>query len=62
MAFAVGAMREQGTYILQQSETTQVVCGPAGASQDCSDRFGLKVAPRLWYPSNIRRSSGCCYR
>jgi hypothetical protein len=42
MAFAVGAMGEQGTYILPQPETTQIVYGPAGASQDRSDRFGTE--------------------
>jgi len=42
MAFAVGAMGEQGTYILHQPETTQIVYGPAGASQDRSDRFGTE--------------------
>jgi hypothetical protein len=47
MAFAVGAMGEQGTYILHQPETTQIVYGPAGTSQERSDRFGAEGFPEV---------------
>jgi hypothetical protein len=40
-------MWKQGTHILHQPETTQIVCGPAGASQERSDRFGAEGFPEV---------------
>jgi hypothetical protein len=36
------ALVEQGMHSIHQPETTQIVYGPAGASQDRSDRFGAE--------------------
>jgi hypothetical protein len=40
-------MVEQGTHLLHQPETTQIVYGPAGASQERSDRFGAEGFPEI---------------